>query len=416
MQPGLNIVHPFIMHIDLNSCFATIEQQANPFFRGKPLVVAAYDSPNGCVLSPSIEAKKYGIKTGMRVKEAQELCPYSLIIRTPDTIMIRDVNDKFMRIFADYSPSVIPKSIDEAILDFHPVSHLLTKPLTEVAQEIKNRLRKEIGEWISCSVGISTNRLLAKLAAFLHKPDGLDIIDHHNLRQTFSRIKLTDFCGINTRYQIRLNSWGIYTPLQFLDAPLEKLQKQVFKSINGYYWYHQLRGWEITTEQSPQKTFGQDYALQKATDDVSELSRLLMKLCEKMGRRLRESGNTAHGIHLALLYKDFFFWHKGNKLNHQLYTTYELFTAIMDLFHQRPKRDVVRKLMVRCYDLVPRNNNQPMLFETNDDKMRKVSETLDFVNDRFGEFTITPAIMMKMENTILDRIAFGKIDKTLTKG
>lgn len=162
------------MHIDLNSCFATVEQQAYPHLRGKPVVIAAYKTDRGCVLSPSIEAKKLGIKTGMRVFEAKQICP-GVIVRDTDPAMVRDVHSKFMKIFEDYSPRVVPKSIDEAVIDFSPVFSK-TNNLVLVGKEIKERLRLEVGEWISCNVGISTNRFLAKLAASLHKPDGFWIL------------------------------------------------------------------------------------------------------------------------------------------------------------------------------------------------------------------------------------------------
>jgi DNA polymerase-4 len=112
---------PTIMHVDLNSCFATIEQQANPLLRGKPIVVAAYNSPNGCVVAPSIEAKRYGIKTGMTVRDARLLYP-SVIVRTPDPAKYRAVHLQFRKIFTDYSPDVAPKSIDEAVIDFKDTS------------------------------------------------------------------------------------------------------------------------------------------------------------------------------------------------------------------------------------------------------------------------------------------------------
>jgi len=98
MELPLNKNNPLIMHIDLNSCFATVEQQANFHLRGKPLVIAAYETPNGCVVSPSIEAKRYGIKTGMTVREARLLCR-NVIVRDPDPDLVRDVHFKFKTIF-----------------------------------------------------------------------------------------------------------------------------------------------------------------------------------------------------------------------------------------------------------------------------------------------------------------------------
>src|SRR5918912_1615815 len=190
----LNHNAPTIMHVDLNSCFATIEQQANPLLRGKPIVVAAYDTPNGCVVAPSIEAKRYGIKTGMTVREARLLYP-GVIVRTPDPDKYRAVHLMFRRIFRDYSPNVTPKSIDEAVIDLTDTLPLFKGGVVGIGKEIKRRFREEIGEWMRCSIGVSTNRFLAKLAASLHKPDGLDVIDHTNVLDMYRRLKLLDLTG-----------------------------------------------------------------------------------------------------------------------------------------------------------------------------------------------------------------------------
>src|SRR6184192_3419896 len=226
---SINASEPRILHVDLNSCFATLEQQCSPHSRGKPLVVAAYDSPGGCVVAPSIESKRLGIKTGMNVRDAKILCP-SVIVRTPHPTLYRDAHMKFRKIFMDYTPDVTPKSIDEAVLDFTRINNqvLFKKSLIEIGFEIKKRIRKEIGSHVSCNVGIGTNRFLAKTAASLHKPDGLDIITFRNLEKVYSQLELLDLCGINTRSQARLNAHGIFTPLQFLHANLQTLKKQVF--------------------------------------------------------------------------------------------------------------------------------------------------------------------------------------------
>src|SRR5947209_9470041 len=153
MQLAFNHNVPTIMHIDLNSCFATVEQQANPLLRGKPIAVAAYTTPNGCVISPSIEAKRYGVKVGMTVREARLLYP-PIVILPPDPPKYRAVHLRFSRLFREYSPDVVPKSIDEAVIDFTYSQALFHKDLASIAREIKKRIRKEIGDWISCSIGI----------------------------------------------------------------------------------------------------------------------------------------------------------------------------------------------------------------------------------------------------------------------
>lgn len=327
METPLNKTRPQIMHIDLNSCFATVAQQANPHLRGRPLVIAAYTSPGGCILAPSIEAKKLGIKTGMRVKDAREICP-DVIVRDNDPELVRDVHKKFMKICQNYSPDVIPKSIDELVINFSKVKDYHKKSLADIGREIKTRFRKEIGEWISCNVGIATNRFLAKLASSLHKPDGLDIIDYKNLKTVYRSLVLTDLNGINVRYQARLNAAGIFTPLDFLAAEDNFLRKVVFQGIVGHYWYLRLRGFEVDDYKSSRKTFGQDYSLGKKTNHPEELKKIIMKLCEKMGRRLRAARLVASGIHLMIWYEDWSFWHRSKKFNQYLYTTVELFQKI----------------------------------------------------------------------------------------
>ncbi|MBC7707804.1 hypothetical protein H7Y63_01115, partial [Polaromonas sp.] len=117
IEMPINDATPLIMFVDMNSCFATMEQQANRLLRGRPVGVAAYAAPYGCVISPSYEAKAQGVKTGMRVYEARELCPDIVIIQSHPTLY-RDAHLRFKRIFESYTDKVTPKSIDEAVIDF----------------------------------------------------------------------------------------------------------------------------------------------------------------------------------------------------------------------------------------------------------------------------------------------------------
>jgi DNA polymerase IV len=332
MALPINRNQPLLMHVDLNSCFATIEQQANPLLRGKPIVVAAYNSPKGTVVAPSIEAKRYGIKTGMRVMDAKLLYP-NVIVRTPDPAKYRAVHLQFRTIFKGYSPDVSPKSIDEAVIDFTDTYALYNRSLTDIGREIKRRFREEIGEWMVCSIGIGPNRFLAKLAASLQKPDGLTVIDHTNVLKVYQAASLLDLNGINTRYQARLNAYGIHTPMEFFRASLDTLKKQVFQSIVGYYWYLRLRGYEIDEVDFARKSFGNTYALGKQTNDPKELARLLMKLCEKTGRRLRRAAYAATGVHVACVYTDFSSWHTGRKVEIPVYTTREIYLKALWLLN-----------------------------------------------------------------------------------
>jgi DNA polymerase-4 len=327
-----------------------------------------------------------------------------------DTVMVRDVHIKMKRIFSDYSPDIAPKSIDEVVLDFSSMEQLIkVRGLEEIAKEIKARLRAEVGEWISCSIGIAPNRFLAKLAAGLIKPDGLVVITHKNVRDVYSKLTLVDLPGINVRYEARLNMHGIFCPLDFLEAPLLKLKKQVFQSINGYYWYLRLRGFEQDGVDFKRKSFGQDYALKQHTNDPADIASILMKLCEKMGRRLRRHNMAANGVHVAIVNSDGTYWHKGRMTQRDMYTTPELFRECLYTLNKRPEKKRISKLCVSCYGLHTCDDSQQSLFDDGPEKHRKLSDAVDKINDRYGEYVITPLIMMGMGNNILDRISFGAV-------
>lgn len=397
-----------ILHLDLNSCFATIEQQANPFLRGKSLAVAAYDSPGGCILAPSIEAKCFGVKTGMRVKEGKELCP-NLLVMTPDPNKYRQVHLAIRDILSDYTNDFHPKSIDEFVLNMTGMPAIVASSpsdnMQQVAREIKKRIKSEIGEWLTTSVGISTNRFLAKVASNLHKPDGLDEINKNNFLAIYEKLKLTDLSGIALRNEARLNSMGIFKVLDFYNAPLWKL-KAAFSGISGYYWYLRLRGWEIDDFISKRGSFGNSYALPKKYDTVEKLSPILSKLCEKTGVRLRAGGFEAYGIHLSLLYEKGF-WHKRETLSKSLFDSRDIFREAKRLLWKAPKKKV-SIMTVSCFNLVDKKSSQLELFCDVAKKERLVL-SVDRINERWGDFTLSAGNSLNLEEMIHDRIAFGGV-------
>lgn len=398
-----------VMHIDLNSCFAIIEQQANPLIRHKPVAIAAYDTPRGIVIASSYEAKALGIKLGVSVREARLLCR-DIIVMMPDPEKYFDAHRRFKKVLLNYTSEVIPKSVDEFVIDFRgspAVRH--GKSLQEIGMEIKADIKEAIGEYVTVNVGIGPNRFLAKLAAGLNKPDGLDTITGESLCEVYSRLELTDLPGINVRYQARLNIAGIFTPLQFLDAPMPLLKKQVFKSIVGFYWYLRLRGHEVDSVDFGRKSFGQQYALGSKTDDVQELSRLLMKLCEKSGRRLRAANFVGGGIHLWLNFEGQQYWAQGKKLKKDVYSTQDIFLAAQRLLNNAAIPARVTNIGVTVFNLHPANPEQLGLFDDSRLDTRGLAKAADIINDRFGEFTLVPALMSNMQDTILKRIAFGGI-------
>ncbi len=412
MDLPLNYNQPLTMHIDLNSCFAIIEQQANPLIRHKPVAVAAYDSPRGAVIASSYEAKALGIKLMVNVREARLLCR-DVIVLTPDPEKYFDAHRRFKKVLLNYTSEVTPKSVDEFVVDFRG-SRAVQQGLSleEVGYRIKQDIRDSLGEYVTVNVGIATNRFLAKVAAGLHKPDGLDIIGAEHIRKIYSQLQLDDLPGINTRYRARLNLAGIYNPLQFLDAPMHQLKHEVFHSIVGFYWYLRLRGHEIDSVDFGRKSFGQQYALGDKTTDLEKLSRLLMKLCEKTGRRLRTQNYNAYGIHLWLNFENRMYWAKGKKTNAPIYSTQDIYLHAQRLLYTAVIPARVTNMGVTVFNLQPANPEQMGLFDDTRLDNRSLAKASDMVNDKYGEFTLVPARMANMQDIILKRVAFGNVHET----
>jgi DNA polymerase-4 len=314
LQLPLNDAEPQVMHIDLNSCFATVEQQARPLLRGRPIGVTNRKTEYTCVVAASIEAKARGVKVGMSLHDARILCPDIICVET-DPPKYHHVYQILVNIMQSYSPNVTMKSIDEGVIDFASTTKVInTRSLEQIGYEIKQRLKDEVGCWMRCNVGIAPNRFLAKQAAGLHKPDGLDIIDHTNLRKTFSQLKLTDLTGIAERNQARLNSAGIMTPLQFLDAKADLLRVRVFRSVCGEDWYQRLRGYEVDNQEWDTKTVGRQYVLEEMRPSAESVFTKLMYLCETTAVKLRYKGLAARGIFVYVRYKSGDYWYERRKL------------------------------------------------------------------------------------------------------
>ena len=394
-----------IMHLDLNSCFATVEQQANPKLRGKPIAVAAYTTPSGCIIAPSVEAKGLGIKVGMRVKDGKMLYP-NLIVLPPDPMKYRTVHLKLKEVLASYTDNLTPKSIDEFVLNLEGAP-AFSKGMWEVAGEIKRRIKCEIGEWLTISVGIAPNRFLAKTGAGLHKPDGLDEINQSNYQKIYSQLSLVDLCGIKLKNTVRLNNLGIYTVLDFYHAPIWKL-KAAFESVLGYYWYLRLHGWEIDDVEFSRQSFGNSFALPKPLSTAEDLAPILQKLTEKTGMRMRKAYYKARGVHLSIVYRDWDYWHKGISFTDYIFDSRDIYKTAFRLLMSSPYQKPVRELAVSVFNLQRSKNTQMGLFE-DIIKKENLVKALDNINEKWGNFVITPGRMLGTKEVVVDRVAFGGV-------
>lgn len=404
MSSQLNAAKPLVMHVDLNSCFASIEQQSRPLLRGRPVAVVNRRAKNTAVVTASYEAKRHGVKTGMRLAEARALCP-GLVALESDPPKYRYVYRQLMRILNDYSADVDMKSIDEGVVDFSQSSRLIvSRGLVDIGQEIKQRLRDEVGIWMRCNVGIGPNRFLAKTAAGLNKPDGLDVISHQNLYHIYASLELTDLAGIAKRNQARLNAVGIHTPLDFLAASEETLQRIVFKSIDGSKWYKRLRGWEVDNKPTQLGQVGRQYVLERFDLTQEEVLQRLHHLCESVGWRLRQQGLAARGVYVYAKTA-------GGRWQARRMTTWSFFSdatiyqLAAELFRGAPSGST--EIGIHCYGLTRGDTSQLSLIVDDIEHDRAVSRVTDDINIRYGERTITSADTVGTGMYVGQKIPFG---------
>jgi len=407
-----------ILHIDFDSFFASVEQQSNPLLRGKPLGVTAANGRT-CIIASSREAKRLGIKTGARTYEAIKVCP-NLNLAKADFVKYFEVSKKFLNICKDYSPYVEMFSIDELFMDITLTEHLFGGTYN-IIQTIKKRIREEIGEYITASVGISYNKLLAKLASGLKKPDGVFEIKIGDVQNVYKEAKLTDMCGIGERIRLRLNKISIYTLLQLRDAPLPLLISE-FGNVEGHFLKDIGLGIDtslvVPYTQAPEiKSVGRNYCLPKNEYNKRVVFQNLFELCEEVGIKLRRLNKKARTIGVSL---------RGN-INvggRETYSVYidsglEIFRACLDVVRvfshpggsettdrislgdsivpiesglQNDTVNYVRQISVWVSNLENKENMQQSLFDSA--KQNSLQKTIDAINERFGDHTIRNAFLL----------------------
>jgi DNA polymerase-4 len=405
LQGEFNTECPLIMHVDLNSCFATVEQQARPKLRGRPVAIVNRRTDTTAIITASYEAKAMGVKVGMRLREAKQLCPGIIVVES-DPAKYRFVYHKLLDIMHDYSAHVTMKSIDEGIIDFHETTIAIKgRTLEAIGYEIKQRLKDEIGVWMRCNVGIGTNRFLAKTAAGLHKPDGLDIITVDNLHEVLASLKLTDLTGIATHNERRLNSVGIFSPIDFLNADVVTLQRIVFKSVVGQWWYKRLRGWEVDDVSSDVKRVGRQYVLERFDLSYDEILQRLHHLCESVGSRMRSQDRSARGIYVYGKSREYGYWHVSHMAQLPFCSDQTIYNQARLLFKQAPTG--LKEIGIHCYELEAIEDAQLSLFNDQIVRERQVTHAIDDINKQFGERTIHSADTLQSGIYIKQKIPFG---------
>ena len=412
VELGLNLADPATLVVDLNCAFASIEQQHDPALRGRPLAIAAYATDAATIVSSSREARDLGIKTGMRVFEAKAIFP-GILVKEPNPPRYREASDRLVAIMERHSPDVLRMSIDEASLNLAGTPNLARLGPEGVGRAIKAAVRQEIGECVTCSIGVSTSIWMAKQASNLNKRDGLERIDHTNLVQVFRRLQLTELSGIAEATAARLERAGIRTPLEFLRTSPEQLRLAGWHTEVANSWLRRLRGFEgghFTS--AARKSYSHSHVMARATSSQHDLEELLMRLCDMVGRRLRAAGRRGSVVSVSVVYRPRAgHFSKQMKLPAPIARGDEIYRVALQLLAARePGRDV-GTLGVGLSALSEASTDQMALFGEGGPaakpKNDRLESAIDTIRDRFGEDAVHRARLLGRARVVRDRIAFG---------
>jgi DNA polymerase IV len=413
-RPSLPVTGSLIMFIDMNSFFASCEQQVNYYLRNRPVAVCVYPGKRGCIISPSVEAKKFGVKTGMRLNEAMPLCPELVPLET-NPGRYREIHIKIMKLLRGYCEEVYPKSIDEAIIDLSAY-RLVYKDPVRLAMEIKQKIKSEVGDWLRCSIGIAPNAFLAKLGSELRKPDGLISIFPENIDAVLKTLTLTDLPGIAKGYAERLIRGGIRTPLELRYSHPAKI-KAALNSITGVHWHYRLNFKEVDI-------IFHDYKTMQAMRQVSAAQRqspklmeeLLVSLCMTLEKRMVKQKVHCKDIAVFVQHENGKKWDDRIRLPSPLQDGTVLLDNIKNRMAKFEKvhhsgaiiNNHITAMGVTVYSFVPSDAIMLELFEDNLKKDR-LRETVYDIKDKYGYDKLIKAIQLNDETILRDVIGFGSV-------
>lgn len=406
-----------VLFIDMNSFFASCEQQTNYWLRGRPVAVCVYTGKYGCVIAPSIEAKKKGIRLGVRLNEAMKLCPDLVPLETnPDKY--RTYHARIMKILKRYSDDVIPRSIDEAVVDLTSYKNIYPD-VVAVAKQIKKDILEEVGDYLKCSIGIAPNAFLAKLASDIQKPDGLTVIDHDNIDSVLKKLELTDLPGIGKGMSVRLNKAGIYTPYDLRHSTPEKL-KAACKSIVGLHWYHRLHFQEVDmqTKEEYKNMSAMRMVSKEQRKDVQNLQDIMMMLCLTLEKRMMKKQLFCKHVQFFVRYEDKASYDDGFRTEQPIQDGMELYHILLErqkVFEQKNNLQEAiinhntTSIGVVIGDFIDEDILQLNIFDNSHIKTNKLRKTVYGIKDKYGPKTIKRASELSDDDVVDDVIGFGNV-------
>lgn len=376
-----------ILHIDMNAFFASVEQRANPALRNRAMAVIGSEN-RGVILSPSYEARAFGVKTGMRYGEARLACP-DIVFVPADSAKYSHACEQLIEIWRSFTPLVELFSIDEAFLDVTGCGELFGDPV-RIALAVKERIWEEMK--LTCSIGIGPNKLLAKLGSDMQKPDGLVLIAPDDIAAVLEDLPVKEICGIGPSLTQHLAAAGIRTCGELGSAPLRLLCSRF--GIIGERLRNMGLGIDddpvaplATQQEEESKSMGHSMTLDEDCSDMPLIERHILQLSEKVGRRLRRGLYSGRTITLTLRYADFHTFTRQRRLRHAVNHGLDIYATAASILHELRLEQPVRLVGVSVSGLERDVEQVPLFVEER--KRKFLAEAMDEINDRHGAFTVT---------------------------
>jgi DNA polymerase-4 len=419
------------LHIDLNSFFASVEQQLHAEYRGKPTAVVPTLADTTCCIAASYEAKALGIKTGTQVGEAKKICP-SIILVCGNHAEYAEYSHQIAKAVERVCPVAHTPSIDEMVCQL--IGRERQPPAArKISLAIKQAIRDDVGETLRCSIGMAPNRYLAKIASDMQKPDGLIGLLPSQLPRAIAHLELRDLPGIGARTEVRLNAKGIRTMAELLALDRQGMHK-LFDSVWGDRMHHWLRG-EVTGDDGApvasgiQKSLGHSHVLAPEHRSPTGAWAVAHKLLHKAAMRLRMEKFHTTSLSVTVRYalsRDQAARQSKSKQHYSgiknigwgmearfrpAQDTLTLLEALQGCWKHTPTGpEHARPFFVgiTLRNLIPEDEMQAMLFEEPGNRSQ-LSATMDKLNLKYGHTTLHFAGMLPARDSAPTRIAFTQI-------
>lgn len=403
------------LFIDMNSFFASVEQQDKPWLRGKPVAVVPVLANTTSCIAASYEAKAFGVKTGTPVWEAKRLCPGIQFIEAEHRRYVI-MHHRIVEAVGSCLPIEKIKSVDEMVGKLIG-DERRPENAAALGMRIKEAIYARAGDYMRCSIGVAPNELLAKMGADMKKPDGLTILADADLPGALHGLQLTDFPGIAKRMERRHHLHGIFTVQQFCAASAKALAPIWGSRMIGEKWFRIVRGEDVVDKPTHRQTVGHSHVLPPELRTEDGAFGVLIRLAHKAAARMRKIAYWAGAVSVGVTFRDMlaqqksgwgtFGWEASCKIAH-CEDTPAILRAVSNLWKKRPTDGVPFKVGMTLWDLRPARSATPSLFP--EERLQAdLSRAMDDVNREFGASVVHFGSMLGLRDAAPSRIAFTQI-------